>query len=445
MELTYTHCAGLDVHKKTVVACCITPLIKGEVNIVTRSFSTITVGLLELSDWLHSQNVQQVAMESTGEYWKPVYNLLESGFEVLVVNAQHMKNVPGRKTDVQDAQWIAELLGHGLLRGSFIPPLPQRDLRDLTRQRTNLVQERAAVVNRLQKTLEWANIKLACVVTDITGVSARQILAAIANGQDNEQVLAELAKASLRNKRQQLEQALTGRVREHHRFLIAQHLIHLDFLKEQIAIFDTQITEHIQAQATTQKDSQPPTSSNSLTSAVKILPDNCPLSWEAAVSLLDTIPGVARNTAEVLLAEIGIDMTRFPSAAHLARWARVCPGNNESAGKQFSGRTGHGNNWLRSALIQAANAASRCKNSYLAVVYQRLKARRGRKRAIVAVAHRILTAVFYMLSSGQPYKDLGVNYLNQPQKQHLLKQMRSRLEQLGYKVTLEAQTSVAPT
>jgi transposase len=445
MELTYTHCAGLDVHKKTVVACCITPGIKGEVNIVTRSFSTITVGLLELSDWLHSQNVQQVAMESTGEYWKPVYNLLESGFEVLVVNAQHMKNVPGRKTDVQDAQWIAELLGHGLLRGSFIPPLPQRDLRDLTRQRTNLVQERAAVVNRLQKTLEWANIKLACVVTDITGVSARQILAAIANGQDNEQVLAELAKASLRNKRQQLEQALTGRVREHHRFLIAQHLIHLDFLKEQIAIFETQITEHIQAQATTQKDSKPPTPSNFLPAAVKILPDNCPLSWEAAVSLLDTIPGVARNTAEVLLAEIGIDMTRFPSAAHLARWARVCPGNNESAGKQFSGRTGQGNNWLRSALIQAANAASRCKNSYLAVVYQRLKARRGRKRAIVAVAHRILTAVFHMLSSGQPYKDLGVNYLNQPQKQHLLKQMRSRLEQLGYKVTLEAQTSVAPT
>jgi transposase len=330
-------------------------------------------------------------------------------------------------------------------RGSFIPPLPQRDLRDLTRQRTNLVQERAAVVNRLQKTLEWANIKLACVVTDITGVSARQILAAIVDGQDNQKVLAELAKASLRNKRQQLEQALTGRVREHHRFLIAQHLIHLDFLKEQIAIFDTQITEHIQAQTTTQNNLKPPTPSDSPSSAVEISSDNCPLSWEAAVSLLDTIPGVALNTAELLLAEIGIDMTRFPSAAHLARWARVCPGNNESAGKQFSGRTGQGNSWLRSALIQAANAASRCKNSYLAVVYQRLKGRRGRKRAIVAVAHRILTAVFHMLSTGQPYKDLGVNHLNQPQQQHLLKRMRSRLEQLGYKVTLEAQTSVAPT
>lgn len=406
MELTYTYCAGLDVHKKTVVACCMTPGIKGEVNIVTRSFSTITAGVLELSDWLHSQNVQQLVMESTGEYWKPIYNLLESGFEVLVVNAQQMKNVPGRKTDVQDAQWIAELLRHGLLRGSFIPPLPQRELRDLTRQHTNLVQERAAVVNRLQKTLEWANIKLACVVTDITGVSARQMLAVIADGQDNEQVLAELAKASLRNKRQQLEQALTGRVREHHRFLIAQHLMHLDFLKEQIAIFDTRITEHIQAQATTQKDSKSPNLCDSLTSAVKNLPQNSPLSWEAAVSLLDTIPGVARNTAEVLLAEIGIDMTRFPSAAHLARWARVCPGNNESAGKQFSGRTGQGNSWLRSALIQAANAASRCKNSYLAVVYQRLKPRRGRKRAIVAVAHRILTAVFHMLSTGQPYQDL---------------------------------------
>lgn len=444
MEVTYTHCAGLDVHKKTVVACCMTPGIKGEVNVVSRSFSTITAGLLELSDWLHSQGIQQLAMESTGEYWKPVYNLLESGFEVLVVNAQHMKNVPGRKTDVLDAQWIAQLLRHGLLRGSFIPPLPQRDLRDLTRQRTNLVQERAAVVNRLQKTLEWANIKLACVVTDITGVSARQILTAIVDGQDNEKVLAELAKASLRNKRQQLEQALTGRVREHHRFLIAQHLIHLDFLKEQIAIFDTQITEHIQAQTSTQKNSKPLTPPDSLSSVVEISPESCPLSWEAAVRLLDTIPGVARTTAELLLAEIGIDMTRFPTAAHLARWARVCPGNNESAGKQFSGRTGQGNSWLRSALIQAANAASRCKNSYLAVVYQRLKTRRGRKRAIVAVAHRILTAVFHMLSTGQPYKDLGVHHLNQPQKQHLLKQMRSRLEQLGYKVTLEAQTSPAP-
>lgn len=440
MEVTYTHCAGLDVHKKTVVACCMTPGIKGEVNIVSRSFSTITAGLLELSDWLYSQSIQQVAMESTGEYWKPVYNLLESGFEVLVVNAQQMKNVPGRKTDVLDAQWIAQLLRHGLLRGSFIPPLPQRDLRDLTRQRTNLVQERAAVVNRLQKTLEWANIKLACVVTDVTGVSARQILAAIVDGQDNEKLLAELAKASLRNKRQQLEQALTGRVREHHRFLIAQHLIHLDFLKEQIAIFDAQITEHIQAQTSTQTVSKPPRLSDSQFSAIEISPQNYPLSWEAAVTLLDTIPGVARTTAELLLAEIGIDMTRFPSAAHLARWARVCPGNNESAGKQFSGRTGQGNSWLRSALIQAANAASRCKNSYLAVVYLRLKARRGRKRAIVAVAHRILTAVFHMLSTGQPYKDLGVNHLNQPQKQHLLKQMRSRLQQLGYKVTLEAQT-----
>ncbi len=443
MELTYTHCAGLDVHKKTVVGCCITPGTKNQVNIVTRSFSTMTVGLLELSDWLNSQGIQQVAMESTGEYWKPVYNLLESSFEVLVVNAQHMKNVPGRKTDVKDAQWIAELLRHGLLRGSFIPPLPQRDLRDLTRQRTNLVQERARVVNRLQKTLEWANLKLACVATDITGVSARQILAAIVDGQENVQALCELAKGALRNKRQELEQALSGRVREHHRFLIAQHLIHLDFLSEQIAIFDAKITEHIQAQTLTPPDAEPPTQSHSSSSDRETISENCPLSWEAAVALLDTIPGVARATAELLLAEIGIDMSRFPSAAHLARWARVCPGNNESAGKQFSGRTGQGNSWLRSGLIQAANAASRCKNTYLAAVYQRLAARRGRKRAIVAVAHRILTAAYHMLSTGQPYRDLGVSYLNQPQKLHLLKRMRSRLEQLGYKVTLEPEPSAA--
>lgn len=282
-----------------------------------------------------------------------------------------------------------------------------------------------------------------CVVTDVTGVSARQILAAIANGIDNEKALSELAKGSLRNKRQELEQALKGRVREHHRFLIAQHLIHLDFLNEQIAIFDAKITEYIQAHTPTPSNPEPPIVSDCSCSNLEQPSENSRLSWSAAVALLDTIPGVARATAELLLAEIGIDMSRFPSAAHLARWARVCPGNNESAGKHFSGRTGQGNSWLRSGLIQAANAAARCKNTYLATVYQRLAARRGRKRALVAVAHRILTAVYHMLSTAQPYQDLGVNYLSQHQQEHLLKRMRSRLEHLGYKVIKESNSFAA--
>ncbi|HCF26914.1 MAG TPA: IS110 family transposase, partial [Cyanobacteria bacterium UBA11049] len=302
----------------------------------TRTFGTTTKELLALSDWLSIKGVTHVAMESTGEYWKPVYNLLETTFTVLVVNAQHIKNVPGRKTDVKDAQWIAQLLQHGLLRGSFIPPLPQRDLRDLTRHRTTLVREKAAVVNRLQKVLEWANVKLASVVTDVMGVSARKMLSAIVEGQDDAGTLAELAVGSLRRKQSQLEQALSGRIRAHHRFLIASHLSHIDFLDEQITSFDTQIATHIQAQ------SLPEAIPSSSQTELESLPERCvvmhpsPLTWEQAVVLLDTIPGVGRETAELLLAEIGIDMSRFPTAAHLARWARVCPGNHESAGKRYT-------------------------------------------------------------------------------------------------------------
>lgn len=436
MEVTYSNCAGLDVHKKTVVACCMTAADNKDRE--TRTFGTMSQDLLSLSDWLSSKGVTHVAMESTGEFWKPVYNLLEANFTVLVVNAQHIKNVPGRKTDVKDAEWIAQLLRHGLLRGSFIPPLPQRDLRDLTRQRTNLVRERAAVVNRLQKVLEWANLKLASVVTDVTGVSARKILAAIVEGQQDAQALADLAKGCLRRKQQQLEQALSGRVREHHRFLIASHLTHIDFLDEQIAIFDTKIAEHIQIATPLSEPTQPspaqPTQTTSTDSLTSLPPT---LSWEQAIVLLDTIPGVGRQTAELLLAEIGSDMSRFKSAAHLAKWARLCPGNYESAGKRYSGRTGQGNNWLRTGLVQAANAAVRCKNSYLSAVYRRLAARRGKNKAIVAVAHRILTAVYHILLKQQPFQDLGANYLDERRQQHLLKRMCLRIQQLGYQVNLE--------
>lgn len=434
MEVTHSHCVGLDVHKKTVVACCLTSGEGGELVKETRTFSTMTQDLLNLGDWLIHKGITHVAMESTGEYWKPVYNLLEDGFTVLVVNAQHIKSVPGRKTDVKDAEWIADLLRHGLLRGSFIPPLPQRDLRDLTRQRTKLVQERAAVVNRLQKVLEWANLKLASVATDVTGVSSRKMLGAIAAGTQDVKELVELAKGSLRRKRQELEQALTGQIRSHHRFLIANHLTHLDFLEEQIAVFDAQIAQHI-AQTppieppTSHRPPAPPQSAD--------IPSPPPLPWEKAISLLDTIPGVGQQTAELLLAEIGSDMSRFSSDAHLAKWAKLCPGNHESAGKRYSGRTGQGNNWLRSGLIQAAHAAVRCKDTYLKAVYQRLVKRRGKHKAIVAVAHRILKAAYHILSKQQAYRDLGANYLDSRRPEKLLNRLRHQIEQLGYQVSLE--------
>ena len=433
MDVTYTHCAGLDVHKKTVVACAITPGPQGAKQIEIRTFGTMPADLLTLSDWLQARGVRQVAMESTGEFWKPVYNLLEGNFELLVVNARHIKNVPGRKTDVKDAEWIADLLRHGLLRGSFIPPQTQRDLRDLTRQRTNLVQDRATVVNRLQKVLEWANLKVSAVATDITGVSARAMLEAILAGQEDPQVLAELAKGRLRNKRELLVQALKGVVREHHRFLIAQHLAQIDFLDEQIAVFDTQIVEHM----TDVTPPEPPALPATLGEAPTPTASAEPLAWDAAVALLDTIPGINRRLAELLLAEIGPDMRRFPTAGHLASWAKLAPGNNESAGKHYSGATGHGNRWLRSGLVQAAWAAVKVKTSYLSSFYHRLAGRRGAKRAIIAVAHRMLNAIYHMLTHHEPYRDLGATYLDERNKVSLIKRTERRFKDLGYRVVFE--------
>lgn len=436
MEITHTHCAGLDVHKKLVVACSLIQTAPRKLEQTVRSFGTTTSELLALNDWLTTQNITQVAMESTGEYWKPIYNILEFNFQVMVVNAQHLKNVPGRKTDVKDAEWIADLLRHGLLRGSFIPPLVQRDLRDLTRQRITLVRERARVINRLQKVLEWANIKLASVVTDITGVSARRMLQAIVDGQTDVQDLAELAKGRLRTKLPQLKEALLGQVREHHRFLIQQHLNHLEFLETQIIQFNQHIEQSIDVHDDPDHQNQSESKSNSPDSA-ETTESASTLSWNQAVSLADTIPGVAQNTAELLVAEIGTDMSRFSSASHLAKWARLCPGNHESAGKRLSGRTGRSNPWLRTSLVQAANAAVRCRNSYLRVVYRRLAGRRGRKKALIAVAHRILIALYHMFKKREPYRDLGVNYLsNQSQQQHSVQRLHSQARQLGYQLEL---------
>lgn len=439
MDLLHTHGAGLDVHKKTVVAHARITDARGRVERHSRTFGTMTADLLALAAWLLSLEITHVAMESTGEYWKPVYNILEGSFTVLVVNAQHIKNVPGRKTDVKDAQWIADLLCHGLVRGSFIPPQPQRDLRDLTRQRTNLVRDRATVVNRLQKVLEWANIKLAAVVSDVVGVSARAMLAAIVDGQSDITLLADLARGRMREKRADLERALMGRVRDHHRFVIASHLEQIDFLDAQIASFDAQIVMCVAEQA-------PPSPPVAPAEAPPVPPcagDGDGLSWEAAIQIWDSVPGVGRRLAEQLVAEIGPQPDQFPSAEHLASWAKVAPGNRESAGKRLSGKTGKGNRWLRTSLVQAAHGAVKVKGSALAVYYRRLAKRMSGKKAMMAVAHKILTIGYTLLCKREWYREPDLSVREARQTEQLVAQMQRRIERLGYTVSIEAPAAVA--
>ena len=406
MDVVYTHCCGLDVHKKTVAACLITSTAGAEPVKEIRTFGTMTADLLALADWLQEAGCTHVAMESTGVYWRPVYNLLEGQFELLVVNAQHMKAVPGRKTDVKDAAWIAELLRHGLLRGSFIPSKPQRPLRELTRYRSTLVQDRARALNRLQAVLEDANLKLASVVTDINGVSAQAMLEAILAGQRDVEVLADLARGRLRAKRDQLKVALEGRVTAHHSFVMTEHLSTLEYLDEAIERVSGEIDQRLTAD-------------------------------QEAIALLDTIPGVGQRAAEILIAEIGTDMSRFPSAKHLASWAGMCPGNHESGGKRLSGKTRKGNRWLRQVLVEIAHVASKTKNTYLAAQYKRIAARRGKKRALIAVGHTILTIVYMMLTRKQPYQDLGAAYFDQREQERVERRLVHRLERLGYEVSLQ--------
>ncbi len=406
MQVVYTHCAGLDVHKKTVTACVITPNQKGGTKREIRTFETHTNSLLNMLDWLLSFACTHVAMESTGEYWRPVFNILESSLEVMLVNARHVKNVPGRKTDVKDSQWLAELLQHGLLRPSFIPPLPQRNLRDLVRHRSNFVRERSNLVNRIQKVLEAANIKLASVATDIMGVSGRAMLKAIIAGDKNPEEMANLAVAQMRSKQEQLKQALVGRTQPHQRFILAQLLSQIESVEQVIKQFDSQIEEYCHP-------------------------------FNQAVQLLDTIPGVARQAALVIVCEIGIDMSRFKSAAHLAAWAGLAPGNFESAGKRLSSGTRKGNRSLRTILVQAAHAAART-NTYLAAQFRRLSARRGAKRAAIAVAHSILVIAYHLIQRNTPYSELGASYFERHEKTHLKKKrLIKQLEQLGYQVNLE--------
>ncbi len=401
MEVTYPRCCGLDVHKKVVTACAMTPGRRE-----TRVFSTMTGGLLALAAWLKECRITHVAMESTGVYWKPVYNLLESEFELLLANAQHIKAVPGRKTDIKDAEWIADLLRHGLIRGSFVPPRDQREVRELVRWRRSLIHERAAVINRIQKVLEGANIKLSSVATDVVGVSGRAMLRAMIGGVVDPKVLADMAKGSLRKKKESLEEALQGLMGKHQKMLLQSALRHLTFLDTEIARLDNEIDKRLRPQA-------------------------------EPIERLDALPGVNRRSAQEVLAEIGTDMSRFPTAAHLASWARMCPGNNQSAGKRKRAGAGHGNKWLASALVEVARGAVRTRENYFAALYHRLARRLGDKKAVVAVAHSMLVTIYHMLRSATAYQDLGPTYFDQRDREGATRRAVRRLEVLGYNVVLQ--------
>jgi transposase len=447
MELVYHRCCGIDIHKKVIVACLIIMMADGQRHKEIRSFRTVTSELLHLLDWLKSANCTHVAMESTGVYWKPVYNLLEGHFELLVVNAQHIKAVPGRKTDVRDAEWIADLLQHGLLKGSFIPPAPQRELRELTRYRVSLVEERARTVNRLQKTLEDTNLKLGDVVTAIMGKSARAILEALLDGQTDPALLADLARGRLKAKRAQLEEALVGTLKPHHSFMLTEHLALIDTLDEAITRADQEIEHRLDPppdpSTGTPAQDQPDLEIQTGTPDADQSETSPELTWKGAVILLDSIPGINQRAAEGILAEIGIDMSRFPTAGHLASWAGMCPGSNESAGKRLSGKTTKGSPWLRKLLVEAAHAAAHSKNTYLAALYHRIKARGGGKLAMIAVGHAILVAIYHMLDRNNRYQELGGNYFDEHDRQIVEKRLVRRLEKLGYQVSLEPAIQVA--
>ena len=405
VDVIHERCCGLDVHQQTVVACLITPGAGGRLQKELRTFGTMTADLLELADWLRAAACPVVAMEATGVYWKPLWNVLEDEFTLLLVNARHIKAVPGRKTDVKDCEWLADLLRHGLLRASFVPDRPQRELRELTRYRTALVRERAAEIQRLHKTLEGANLKLGSVGSKVLSVSARQIVDALLAGTTDPAVLADLAQGKRRAKLPALERALVGTPGVHQHFLLARQLAHIDFLDETVEQVSTEIAERLRPCA-------------------------------AALERLDAIPGVGPATAEVLLAEIGADMRRFPSAGHLAAWAGMCPGNYESAGKRHKGKTRKGGKWLRTALLEAARAAARKKGSYLSAQYHRLVPRLGKKKAAVAVGHSIVRIVYYLLQRETTYQELGGTYFDERYRGRAERRLVRGLEKLGFAVTL---------
>ena len=406
MDIVKVRCAGLDVHKKTVVGCVRIPgRQRGERGGETKTFATTMRGLSKLRDWLLAHEVTDVAMESTGVYWRPVYAVLEGTVAVMLVNARHVKMVPGRKTDVKDSEWLAQLLECGLLRGSFVPAPALRDLRDLTRLRKALVRERGRHVNRIAKTLELAQFKIGGVITDLMGKTGRAILYALRTGIDDPERLAACAQGNLRKKRAALREALEGRLTPHYAFLLQQHLSLIEALDAHIATLDARI-------------------------ATAMAP------WAEEAALVRTMPGVATRAAEAILAETGVDMSRFPTAAHFASWARLCPGNHESAGKRHSTTTGKGATWLRATLQEVAWAGARSKKSYYRALYHRLKGRGGPKKAIVAVQHAMLVALWHMLKHRVAHHDLGVDYFDHHKTERVRRHHVRRLERLGYNVVL---------
>lgn len=407
MDIMFRHVAGLDVHKETIFVCVRWFNAQGKLEEVIDTFGTTTRELLRLMDWLTGHSVTHVAMESTGVFWKPIWNVLEGAFQLLLVNPRELKQVPGRKSDVKDCQWIAQLLQYGLLRSSFVPPCPQRELRDLTRHRAQLQGERTRIANRIHKLLADANLKLSNVATDILGVSGRAMLEQLAAGQQDPQQLAQLAVGKLRKKIPLLVPALEGKFTPHHRFMLRQLLQHLSHLERQIEEFNQRIEEAM-----------------------------APFVEKTLIEELKRIPGFDQRTIENVLAEIGPDMSPFPTSAHLASWAGVCPGNEQSAGKRKRSRTTSGNRWLQRALSEAAWAASRTKHTYLSDKYRRLAARRGKKRAIIAIAHILLTIVHLMIEHRVPYRDLGEDYLTNLDPERLKRYLVKRLQKLGYDVTL---------
>jgi transposase len=431
MRIVYKRCCGMDVHKDSVTTCLLLIDEEGEFQVEKRRFGTVTRDLQEMACWLQSQGVERIAMEATGVYWKPVWNILEAsgGFELLLVNAQHVKNVPGRKTDQKDSEWLADLLQHGLLGGSFVPPLEIRHLRDLTRMRTRVRQDLATYANRIQKVLEDANIKLGSVASDVLGVSGRDMLKALMAGQHDPKQLAELARGRLREKIEALQLALEGYFSDHHRFQLKILFQFLEFGESQLEKLEAEIRRLI-------KKVEPEHSQPAQLEVTPPEPAAQKSPLQTAVDLWKTIPGIDELTASMLVAEIGANMDQFPNSHHLASWAGLCPGNNESAGKRRSGKIRKGSVWLRRGLCQAAWAASRTKNTYLGALYRRLIVRRGKKRTIVAVAHTMLLIAYQVLKRGCPYKDLGVDYFDRLDASGLQKRLVKKLTSLGFEVTL---------
>ena len=406
MDVVHPRCGGIDIHNKTAVACVIVSEAEGPPHQEIRTYGTMTADLLALADWLAAERVTHVAMEATGGYWEAPFDLLEGQFQVVLANAQHIKAVPGRKTDVKDAEWIADLLRHGLLQARCVPDRPQRELRDLTRSRTALVRERAAEANRLQKTLEGANIKLGDVAANVPGRSAREMLESLVAGRADPATVAQFARGRLRQKIPHLERASAGHFAAHQRFLVAQRLAHIDYLAEALERLSTEVAERLAP-------------------------------FESTLDRLAEIPGVGRRTAEIVLAEIGPEMSRFPTAGHLASWAGMWPGHHESAGKQHDGKTRKGSRWLRDALLEAAAAAGRTKDTYPAAQYHRLVRRRGRNKAAVAVGHSLLVIVWHLLQHDCPYVDLGSTYSDERDRAATERRLVRRLEQLGYSVRVD--------